>query len=61
MQKALVQGKMVPCINAKPYMYSELLMTVSDLMEHFFPQVSIAKCNEVLQNVLQVNLYSGNL
>ncbi|KAK9506277.1 hypothetical protein O3M35_008242 [Rhynocoris fuscipes] len=61
MQKALVQGKMVPCINAKPYMYSELLMTVTDLMEYFFPQVSIAKCNEVLQNVLQVNLYSGNL
>jgi hypothetical protein len=61
MQKALVSGKMVPCINAKPYVYSELLMTVNDLLEYFFPQVPISKCREVLQNVLQVNLYSGNL
>ncbi|XP_014249279.1 uncharacterized protein LOC106666525 isoform X2 [Cimex lectularius] len=60
MQKALVNGKMVPCINAKPHVYSELLMTVNDLMEQFFPQVSMDKCKEVLQNVLQVNLYSGN-
>nr|XP_014287878.1 uncharacterized protein LOC106688092 isoform X4 [Halyomorpha halys] len=61
MQKALVNGKMVPCINAKPYVYSELLMTVDDLLEYFFPGVSLAKCREVLQNVLQVTLYSGNL
>ena len=61
MQKALVNGKMVPCINAKPYVYSELLMTVDDLLDYFFPGVSLAKCREVLQNVLQVTLYSGNL
>ncbi|CAB0015416.1 unnamed protein product, partial [Nesidiocoris tenuis] len=52
---------MVPCINAKPYLYSELLMTVNDLMDEFFPSVSMTKCREVLQNVLHINLYSGNL
>uniref|UniRef100_A0A0K8SKJ9 Uncharacterized protein n=1 Tax=Lygus hesperus TaxID=30085 RepID=A0A0K8SKJ9_LYGHE len=61
MQKALVSNKMVPCINAKPYLHSELLMTVNDLMDEFFPTVSMHKCKEVLQNVLQVNLYAGNL
>lgn len=61
MQKALVNNKMVPCINAKPYLYSELLMTVNDLMDEFFPTVSMHKCKEVLQNVLHINLYAGNL
>lgn len=52
---------MVPCINLKPYVNSDLLITINDLLENFFPQVPAAKCREVLQNVLKVTLYSGNL
>nr|CAD7567988.1 unnamed protein product [Timema californicum] len=32
-QKALVDNKMVPCINSKPFIYSELLMTLPDLVK----------------------------
>ncbi|XP_075226790.1 uncharacterized protein LOC142327528 isoform X2 [Lycorma delicatula] len=59
-QKALVNEKMVPCINAKPFIYSELLMTIPDLVSHFFPSVDMDKCRQVLQEVLKVNLYRGN-
>lgn len=59
-QKAFVNEKMVPCINAKPFIYSELLMTIPDLVSHFFPSVDMDKCRQVLQEVLKVNLYKGN-
>lgn len=60
MQKALLSDKMVPCINAKPYINSELLMTLSDLVSYFFPSVTLPKCREILQEVLKLNLYKGN-
>ncbi|KAK7790207.1 hypothetical protein R5R35_013172 [Gryllus longicercus] len=59
-QKALVEGKMVPCINSKPFIYSELLMTLPDLVSHFFPSVPLNSCRQVLQDVLQIDLYRGN-
>lgn len=59
-QKALVNEKMVPCINAKPYTNTELLMTLPDLVSHFFPSINEDKCRQVLQEVLKVNLYKGN-
>uniref|UniRef100_A0A1B6L2S1 Uncharacterized protein n=1 Tax=Graphocephala atropunctata TaxID=36148 RepID=A0A1B6L2S1_9HEMI len=60
MQKAYLSEKMVPCINAKPYIYSELLMTIPDMVNYFFPSVSLNECRKVLQDVLQINLYKGN-
>lgn len=59
-QKALVEGKMVPCINSKPFIYSELLMTLPDLVSHFFPSVPLSSCRQVLQDVLGLDLYRGN-
>ncbi|XP_034240912.1 uncharacterized protein LOC117645103 isoform X2 [Thrips palmi] len=59
-QKALVEGKMVPCMNAKPYVYTELLMTLQDLTAHFFPQVHVNNCRQGLQEVLRLDLYRGN-
>jgi hypothetical protein len=55
-----VDGKMVPCINTKPYVYSELLMTLNDLIIHFFPNKPVMVVQKVLQEVLNVNLYKGN-
>ncbi|XP_026289035.1 uncharacterized protein LOC113214011 isoform X2 [Frankliniella occidentalis] len=59
-QKALVDGKMVPCINAKPYVYTELLMTLYDFTAHFFPNLPVNNCREGLQEVLRLDLYRGN-
>ncbi|XP_047003144.1 uncharacterized protein LOC124621766 isoform X1 [Schistocerca americana] len=58
--RALVENKMVPSINSKPFISSELLMTLSDLVAHFFPTVSLASCRQVLQDVLGLDLYRGN-
>jgi len=51
---------MVPCINSKPFIYSELLMTLPDLVTHFFPSVHLSSCRQVLQDVLGLDLYRGN-
>ncbi|XP_012282017.1 uncharacterized protein LOC105700600 isoform X2 [Orussus abietinus] len=60
MQKALVEDKMVPCINAKPYIYTELLMTLADFVTQYFPACDINNCRQVLTDVLGVDLYQGN-
>ncbi|XP_076660871.1 uncharacterized protein LOC143364352 isoform X3 [Halictus rubicundus] len=59
-QKALVEDKMVPCINFKPYIYSELLMTLPDFVAHYFPACDIDICRQVLTDVLLIDLYQGN-
>ncbi|CAK1542357.1 unnamed protein product [Leptosia nina] len=58
-QKALVENTMVPCINAKPYQYTELLMTLPDLASHFFPRVSLTTCRAML-DALGLSLYKPN-
>ncbi|KAJ8718308.1 hypothetical protein PYW08_002545 [Mythimna loreyi] len=58
-QKALVENTMVPCINAKPYQYTELLMTLPDLASHFFPRVSLTTCRAML-DALGITLYRPN-
>ncbi|XP_060815000.1 uncharacterized protein LOC132906655 isoform X1 [Bombus pascuorum] len=59
-QKALVEDKMVPCINFKPYIYSELLMTLPDFVAQYFPICDINSCRQVLTDVLHIDLYQGN-
>ncbi|CAG9133225.1 unnamed protein product [Plutella xylostella] len=58
-QKALVENTMVPCINAKPYQYTELLMTLPDLASHFFPRVSLSICRSML-DALGLTLFRPN-
>ncbi|XP_022129348.2 uncharacterized protein LOC111003250 [Pieris rapae] len=58
-QKALVENMMVPCINAKPYQYTELLMTLPDLAGNFFPRVSLTTCRSML-DALGLSLYRPN-
>ncbi|KAG7204806.1 hypothetical protein KM043_005212 [Ampulex compressa] len=60
MQKALVDDKMLPCINFKPYIYTELLMTLPDFVSQFFPAYDINNCRQVLTDVLHIDLYQGN-
>ncbi|KAG8224110.1 hypothetical protein J437_LFUL001804 [Ladona fulva] len=58
--KAYVEGLLIPCINFKPYIYTELLMTLPDLTSHFFSNVSCETLRQVLQEVLGVSLFRGN-
>lgn len=58
-QKALVEGKMIPCINMKPYVWTELLVTLPDIINHFFNAVPLSSCRRVM-DVLGIELYRGN-
>ncbi|KAK5639009.1 hypothetical protein RI129_011501 [Pyrocoelia pectoralis] len=59
MQKALIESRMVPCINMKPYVYNDLLVTIPDLTEQLFNNVPSQSCQQVMQ-VLGIELYKGN-
>ncbi|XP_059620557.1 uncharacterized protein LOC132264355 isoform X2 [Phlebotomus argentipes] len=59
MQKAQIDGCTVPCINMKAYSHSDLLMTLADLKDIFFPHMTLENCRKVL-DVLNVELYKGN-
>lgn len=59
LEKALVQGKMIPCINMKPYVYTELLVTLPDLVSYFFNNMPVQSCHQVM-SVLGIELYKGN-
>lgn len=58
-QKALVEGKTIPCINMKPFIFTDLLVTLPDLTANFFHNVTINTCQQVL-SVLGIELYKGN-
>lgn len=59
MQKVLVEGKMIPCINLKPFVMTELLVTLPDIIQHFFNPVPLGNCRRVM-DVLGIELYRGN-
>lgn len=58
-QQALVEGIMIPCINMRPYVYTELLVTVNDFISYFFNTVPVQYCEQVMQ-VLGLDLYKPN-
>jgi hypothetical protein len=60
LQKALIDQKIVPCINVRPYVFHDLMMTLPDFVKHFFPDLPLEKCREMLQDILKVVLYKGN-
>ncbi len=60
LQKALIDQKIVPCINVRPYVFHDLMMTLPDFVKHFFPDLPLEKCREMLQEILKVVLYKGN-
>ncbi|CAG9855122.1 unnamed protein product [Phyllotreta striolata] len=58
-QKVLVEGKMVPCINMKPNIWTDMLVTLPDLVTNFFNNVPIQSCQQVMQ-VLGIEIYKAN-
>lgn len=60
LQKALIDQKIVPCINVRPYVFHDLMMTLPDFVKHFYPEHQIEKARTMLQDILKVVLYKGN-
>jgi hypothetical protein len=60
LQKALIDQKIVPCINVRPYVFHDLMMTLPDFVRHFYPDLTIEKARQMLQDILKVVLYKGN-
>ena len=60
LQKALIDQKIVPCINVRPYVFNDLMMTLPDFVKHFYPDLTIEKARQMLQDILKVVLYKGN-
>lgn len=58
-QKVLVEGKMVPCINMKPNAWTDMLVTLPYLVTHFFNNVPVQSCQQVMQ-VLGIEIYKAN-
>ncbi|CAH1711528.1 unnamed protein product [Aphis gossypii] len=59
-QKATLHGRMIHCINAKPYIYSDLMVTLDDLIQMMLPSCSVARCAHVLHKYLNITLFCGN-
>jgi len=60
LQKALIDQKIVPCINVRPFVFHDLMMTLPDFVQYFFPDLPLDKSREMLQEILKVVLYKGN-
>jgi len=60
LQKALIDQKIVPCINVRPYVFHDLMMTLPDFVKHFYPDLTLEKARQMLQDILKVVLYKGN-
>lgn len=56
---AMVDGKLLPSINMKRFIYTDLLVTLSDIVFRFFPNVSLQSCAQVME-VLGIDLYQAN-
>jgi len=60
LQKALIDQKIVPCINVRPFVFHDLMMTLPDFVKNFFPDLPLEKARDMLQDILKVVLYKGN-
>ena len=60
LQKALIDSKIVPCINVRPYVFNDLMMTLPEFVRCFHQEVTIEQARHMLQDVLKVVLYKGN-
>jgi len=61
MQKVLIHQKLVSCINVKPNDYTRLMVTFPDILDNFCPQATVDSCRNVVQDVLKLTMYKGNL
>ncbi|KAL5244047.1 hypothetical protein ACI65C_011457 [Semiaphis heraclei] len=60
MQKATLEGKTFHCINQNPYIYSDMMITINELVNLILCSTTVARCTLILSNRLKVMLYLGN-
>ncbi len=60
LQKALIDQKIVPCINVRPYVFHDLMMTLPDFVKNFCPELTMERSQQILQEILKIVLYKGN-
>lgn len=60
LQKALIDQKIVPCINVRPYVFHDLMMTLPDFIKHFCPDLTIETVKTILQTSMNIVFYKGN-
>ncbi len=61
LQKALIDQKIVPCINVRPFVFHDLMMTLPDFLRHFCPDsLPMERVVQILQDILKIVLYKGN-
>ncbi|XP_029341362.1 uncharacterized protein LOC115033248 [Acyrthosiphon pisum] len=59
-QEVKFRGKLIWCINAQPFIYSNLLMTLDDLVQMIMPTCTVNNCAFVLNKRLRRTVFSGN-
>ncbi|XP_016658880.1 uncharacterized protein LOC100568635 [Acyrthosiphon pisum] len=55
-----LDGKTIHCINAKPSIYSDWMVTLKDLVRMVLPSCNVAKCAHVLHTYLKTTILFGN-
>lgn len=60
MQKKLIGRKFLPCINMKPYNFTEKLVTLHDLTRILFCNVPVESCR-IIMKLLGINLHKPNV
>ncbi|XP_022902096.1 uncharacterized protein [Onthophagus taurus] len=59
MRKALLEEKMIQCINYEPYNFSDLLVTLNELAMNFFNNVPVQSLHQAMQ-ALGIKIFKGN-
>ncbi|KAE9525153.1 hypothetical protein AGLY_014567 [Aphis glycines] len=59
-QKTTLHGRMIHCINSKPYIYSDLMVTLDDLIQTLLPSCTVSRCAHLLNKYLNITLFCGN-
>ncbi|KAE9522853.1 hypothetical protein AGLY_016750 [Aphis glycines] len=59
-QKAIINGKVIRCINANPYIYSDLMVALDDFIKMMLPSCTVERCTQLLYKYFDINLLYGN-
>eukprot|EP00102_Acyrthosiphon_pisum_P020867 XP_016658077.1 PREDICTED: uncharacterized protein LOC107883117 [Acyrthosiphon pisum] len=61
-ETATLRGRMIHCINAYPFIYSDVLITLRDLVQVVLPSSwTVTSCAQHLQNYSKITLFGGNV
>ncbi|KAL4083099.1 hypothetical protein QTP88_028429 [Uroleucon formosanum] len=58
-QMAIIENKIVYCINARPYIYSDWMVPIKHLVKMLLPSCNVARCAQIMLAYLKVKLVFG--